>query len=283
MLLLNLAACFGITSCFVAGTVVDTPGGPRRIETLVVGDTVWAFDVATLRRVARPVTAVHSSHVTAVRRIALDDRVLTCSGEHPLWSSGAWVAAKELAADSPVHVWNGRECTEQRVVSVTDEPGPIRVFNISVDGEETYFANGVLVHNKSIAFPDTARPFPHTGLDTADDLVQGDTRDFDEQMKGAYGVWQQTRDGEVVCRFSWPAIGVTALDDCASCLHAWSVEFAPGSTTEGDCAEFPLEDGADISALGGPLEQGIGIGWDGQDHWLRIDGAWEIWPEEIAE
>lgn len=280
MLLLTLAACFGIGSCFVAGTLVDTPDGPRPIESLAVGDTVFAFDVATLRRVERAVTATHRSHVTAVRRIALEDRVLTCSGEHPFWSGGAWVAAKDLVAGAPVHVWSGRECTQKRIVSVTDEAGPIRVFNISVAGEETYFANGVLVHNKTIISPGQP-PMLDTAFDTAEpELTAGETRDFDDQMTGMYSVWQRADEGVTVCEFGWPAIGVAELDDCDACLHAWSVEFAPGSTIEGDCAEYPLDDGDDISALNGPLEQGIGIGWDGQDHWLRLDGAWQIWEAE---
>lgn len=37
------AACL---SCFVAGTLVSTPDGPRPIESLRVGDLVWSYALA---------------------------------------------------------------------------------------------------------------------------------------------------------------------------------------------------------------------------------------------
>lgn len=278
MLLFQLSACFGFNSCFVAGTRVDTPTGPRPIEALAVGDVVWAFDVTSLRRVERRVTARHRNTVTATRRITVGERVIAgVSAEHPFWSDGAWVPAKDLVSGSPVHLWNGVEASERRIDAIVDEAGPIEVFNITVDGEETYFAEGVLVHNKSILIGHTGR-HDTARHDTGEHTEYGETRDLDETLRGTYSVWSKdTRTQELTCEFGFPTIGVSPIDGCADCTYAWSVEFAEGSTTEGDCSELGLEDGADISALGGPLYQGVGIGWDGRDHWLYLDDAWEIW------
>lgn len=282
MLLLQLSACFGTTSCFVAGTRVDTPAGPRAIETLTVGDTVWAFDVTTLRRVERRITALHRNTVTSTRRITVGERLIAgVSGEHPFWSDGAWVAARSLQVGSPVHVWNGVETSESRIVVILDEAGPVEVFNITVEGEETYFAEGVLVHNKLVHNKSPG----HTGrFDTARDdtglveLIYGETRDLDDTLRGTYSVWSRdTATQELTCEFSYPTIGVSPHEGCAECEYAWSVEFSEGSTTAGDCSDLGLEDGATITALGGPLYQGVGLGW--ADEWMiEADDGWAPWP-----
>ncbi|MCP4807118.1 MAG: hypothetical protein GY913_14895 [Proteobacteria bacterium] len=279
MLLLQLSACFGTSFCFVAGTRVDTPTGPRPIETLAVGDTVWAFDVTTLRRVERRITALHRNTVTSTRRVTVGDRLIAgVSGEHPFWSDGAWVEARSLQVGSPVHVWNGVEASERRIDVILDEAGPIEVFNISVEGEETYFAEGVLVHNKSVAFIDTARP--HTGgSDTGlVELEHGETRDLDDTLRGTYSVWSKdTATQELTCEFSYPTIGVSPHEGCPECEYAYSVEFADGSTTAGDCSELGFVDGDDITVLGGPLYQGVGLGW--ADEWMiEADDGWAPWP-----
>jgi len=74
--------------CVLEGSLVDTPQGPRRIESLGVGDLVD--------------NAVGTGRVTAVRRVErqiltrltlVDGRQLICSPEHPVLTSWSWLPA----------------------------------------------------------------------------------------------------------------------------------------------------------------------------------------------
>jgi hypothetical protein len=73
--------------------------------------------------------------------------------EHPFWEAEqrAWVRAGDLRAGSPVAMLRGSEIVPSTVGSVRAEElaEPVAVYNLTVDGEENYFAAGVLVHNKS--------------------------------------------------------------------------------------------------------------------------------------
>jgi hypothetical protein len=149
------AACL---SCFVAGTLVSTPDGPRPIESLRVGDLVWSYALAEGRPIARPLIAIHHALVREARRVELDDgRVIQgVTPEHPVFSpkTGLYLPVSRLSEGDTVATYrDGDEhalATVARVVA-TEVPTPtIQVFNLSVGGDDqNYFADGVLVHNKS--------------------------------------------------------------------------------------------------------------------------------------
>jgi len=152
------AAC---NDCLVEGTPVLTPNGARPIEQLAVGDAVWSWSVGEGQRVARRVTRVLKSSADHYLSVELDDgRRLSLTDAHPLWcpSSSAWQVAGSLAVGAAVWVVDetgaGRSAA---VVSVVRHAGPASVVNLSVDGDENYLAQGVLVHNKSLK---------HSGIDS---------------------------------------------------------------------------------------------------------------------
>ncbi len=149
------AACL---SCFVAGTLVSTPDGPRPIESLRVGDLVWSYALAEGRPVARPLIAIHTALVREARRVALDDGqvIRGVTPEHPVFSPTTrlyFPVSRLREGDSVATYREGAEHALATVASVvaTEVPTPtIQVFNLSVGGEDqNYFADGVLVHNKS--------------------------------------------------------------------------------------------------------------------------------------
>lgn len=149
--LVPLAGC-PMMNCFVRGTRVDTPGGGVAIEALAIGDEVWAFDEHTRERVVAEVTALHRSPAKRVATLRVGDRVIAgVTEEHPFYDAerGQWVPARELAAGAPLVLCVNGQTRPVPLAAIEWRDEDIEVFNLSVGGPETYFAEGVLVHNKS--------------------------------------------------------------------------------------------------------------------------------------
>jgi hypothetical protein len=120
--------------CIVAGTLIDTPSGPRAIETLASGDEVW-----TRGRALGRVVATHPSWALEHLEIVMDDgRVLRATAEHPVATGAGWTRAGSLRVG-------------EGIVSIRVVRGPVRVYDLEVEPDPTFFAGGVLVHNKTPA------------------------------------------------------------------------------------------------------------------------------------
>jgi len=150
----GLSGCF-MGSCFVAGTRVATPGGPRPIDGLKRGDVVWAWSAAEGARVQRRVEAVHRTLGQVVCRVEVGDRVIPgVTPEHPFFhvDAGEFVAFRDLPTDALLLTVVEGEPVSARIseLQITEHLEPcVIVYNLTVEGpEHTYFAEGVLVHNK---------------------------------------------------------------------------------------------------------------------------------------
>jgi hypothetical protein len=167
-------------SCFVAGTLVATPGGPRPIESLAAGDEVWAFDVNTMRRARRRVEALHRASAREVRSVRAGDLfVRGVTPSHPVYAParGAFVPLRELRVGDAVLGFDGEAATPRAVEGVDARERPaadVDVYNLTVEGpEHTYFADGLLVHNK---LPPPCAPFaPREVNRPAEPLPRGTT------------------------------------------------------------------------------------------------------------
>ena len=81
-----------VDECFVEGTQVQTPTGPKAIETLRAGDMVYTSNgVAPIRTVKRR----ESADIVEVK-LRNGERI-TCTGEHPFFTDVGWVAARNLS------------------------------------------------------------------------------------------------------------------------------------------------------------------------------------------
>ena len=166
--LLLLAAPLGCggndsTSCFGAGTRIATPDGEVAIETLQVGQQVLAYDERSGAVVMSTVTAVFRHEASRLGHLTLaDGHALRVTAEHPIYCprTHSYRPASELSAGEAL----------LRLASCQSEAGAPRslqlettmlrqplarlpetqtVYNISVATYENYFADGLLVHNKS--------------------------------------------------------------------------------------------------------------------------------------
>lgn len=137
-----------IFTCIAVGTAIDTPEGPRAIESLHEGDAVWGFDPRTRERVITHVRASVRSH--ADRVIALSSS-LRVTPRHPVMiASGQFVEAGQLSAQSEIVFGDGHVASP-----MISESSPTDVIELSVDEPHTYIAAGVVVHNKAVATPES--------------------------------------------------------------------------------------------------------------------------------
>ncbi|MGP0064670.1 MAG: polymorphic toxin-type HINT domain-containing protein [Isosphaeraceae bacterium] len=143
----RLLATFGRAhdACFGAGTMVETFTGPRRIESLRLGDRVLSQDTRTGALSYQPVVAVHHNPPNETLRIRLSGESIVATGIHRFWKAGdGWIMARDLKAGDFVRIVGGTA----RIVRV--EPDAVQpVYNLNVASNRDFFvANpGLLVHD----------------------------------------------------------------------------------------------------------------------------------------
>jgi hypothetical protein len=140
------------TTCFTAGTMIDTPRGKVAIETLKIGDVVYSFDIDAQQVMSSKVTATFAHANQPVGKLNVGDRVLNLTANHPLYvaNSKQWLRADEINNQDVLLVKSQQNHLEQIKVKQKFKSleSTANVYNIEVEGNHNYFAEGILVHNK---------------------------------------------------------------------------------------------------------------------------------------
>ena len=144
--------------CFVAGTQVTMQSGfTKDIEDLQSGDTVLSYNVNEDAFVDRKVETLLRGTTDKLFTIKTENSYFKgVTAEHPFYQPdlNAWTPVHELEEGDRVLVSRHGRTRYERVLGLNKEwlERPVDVFNLSVEGpEHNYFANDILVHNKSIA------------------------------------------------------------------------------------------------------------------------------------
>lgn len=170
---------FPYTTCFLAGTKIDTPNGEVNIEDIKEGDIVYSYDIERKRKVTREVSAIDHRHTVGDHKDAclklgyLDGGVfdliidgeeagLRFTPEHPFYTEDGWRAMSPIQEQEP---W----LSEQKDIKILERgskvlidgiwseiqdfkfhitPDETPVYNFTVPGTNTYIAEKTVVHNK---------------------------------------------------------------------------------------------------------------------------------------
>ena len=140
---------FGISYCFVAGTLVTTEDGQKPIEKIEVGDKVLSEDETTGEVAVKTVTETYVNETDELIHIGVNGETISATPTHPFYVDKlGWTLARSLRAGDVLVLSNGELVTVEWVQHEILE-SPIKVYNFEVQDFHTYFVgeNGVFVHN----------------------------------------------------------------------------------------------------------------------------------------
>jgi Domain of unknown function (DUF4157)/Pretoxin HINT domain len=136
--------------CFVAGTPVATPTGPRAIESLAAGDTVLAFDFQSETFAPALVVGLHQASADRLVRVTLDGEEIQATRRHPFWveSLQGWVEARALETGMHVKTLHGPAVIER---VETGRFADTATFNLHIERLSTFCVGpGAVVHNEGV-------------------------------------------------------------------------------------------------------------------------------------
>jgi hypothetical protein len=184
----------------VAGTPVVMAGGYHKfIDTIQVGDTVLAWNEDTRQIFPTPVVEAlhHEETMQTLFDIELENRgKFTVNDSHPMY-----VAEDErfiLSRELPARFVNGKPTTflgnnnePVKLVSLRIHRERCKVYNLHVQGRgekgHTYFANGIVVHNKGCFVAGTPVVMAGGYHQSIDSIQSGDTiLAWNEETKGMF-------------------------------------------------------------------------------------------------
>jgi hypothetical protein len=145
--MLHLGGCPFIVRCVAEHSAIATPNGDRPIESLRVGDEVWTLSEAGDREVGRVQRITSHLDRRTLELTTRDGHTVVVSPTQPLLVEEQWIPAAMIGTSDSIAADDGPTA----VVSVMENAEPVRVFDLTVEPNGNFFANGILAHNKSFA------------------------------------------------------------------------------------------------------------------------------------
>lgn len=135
--------------CLAGHSLISTEAGEIPIEVLHnmpegTWPKVWSFNEETHEVELKCIRATRRINDRPVVEVTTNNgNVLTCTPDHRVYSEGEWVAAKDLGGR--VLLEDGT--STQAVTQVKPMEAHVPVYDIEVEGNHNFFAEGILVHN----------------------------------------------------------------------------------------------------------------------------------------
>jgi len=134
--------------CFTEGTLVLTSQGYKQTESIIVGDSVWAYSdslhVLKLQKVIHIFTQTFDQYFA----VYFGGEKLEVTHEHPFYISGRWTKAQDLHTGDTLTTFEGRRLLIDSVRFIQSSKA-LTVYNFTVERYHTYYVSesNVLVHN----------------------------------------------------------------------------------------------------------------------------------------
>ena len=133
------------SSCFVDGVQVElVDGSEKNVSEISVGDEVKTDKGDGV------VTKIYPSKAGGQKLYGFNDKEPFVTEAHPFMTQDGWKKISEVTEGDTLYR-NGKGIVTVESITSKDIPEDTPVYNFHVDGHETYFADGYLVHNKTYA------------------------------------------------------------------------------------------------------------------------------------
>jgi Pretoxin HINT domain len=132
--------------CFVASTLIWVSDTLKAIETIKVGDFVYAFDTLKNKLLQRKVAKAYKREVDKLIIIGAGKQAIYTTLEHPFYIRNHWVKAQDLLIGDTLTTLNNKLST---ISTISKVDTLVNVYNFTVEQDHDYFVgkDGVLVHN----------------------------------------------------------------------------------------------------------------------------------------
>ena len=141
-----------VDECFPKGTKIQTLNGQKDISTLKNGEYVWSYNYGSKIFECNKITHLfkHKSHKLVDIKLC-NGNVITCTSNHPFYiGNGEYEQASKLVGKEIFFPKLNNEDSlfdKQKVKAIEYKKGDCFVYNIEVENNNNYIANGALVHN----------------------------------------------------------------------------------------------------------------------------------------
>lgn len=140
----------GVRDCFPGDALVWTPGGAVRMDSVAVGQIVLGLDSSGCVVPTEVVRVVRHRRPHPILQVVSSQEELSffATKRHPVRTLRGWVRVKGLRpGDKLSYVNEGGEvrCHEVLGVEATERSEP--VFNLVVDGDNTFLVKGCVAHS----------------------------------------------------------------------------------------------------------------------------------------
>jgi len=141
---------WGSFLCFLAGTrIAMADGSYKNIENIKVGDMVKSYDVTNKRLERARVTKLyHHSKDEMSDYYLIINKSLGVTPNHPLHINGRWGHAEDAKVGDLLFGMDGSNVSITSIEKVFQQTP---TYNLEIEGQETYFVNGVLALQKIAA------------------------------------------------------------------------------------------------------------------------------------
>ena len=131
--------------CFSEGTMIEMIDGQLPIEQIKMGDIVKTFNIETNKVETSTVTKTFI-HPDVIDELIINKKIKTTSN-HPFYINKKWVEAGDLnIGDDLLHL----DGSKHKITNIELNTNKQTVYNFEVQGTHNYFAEGYLVHNKTM-------------------------------------------------------------------------------------------------------------------------------------
>jgi Pretoxin HINT domain/Annexin len=141
-----------VVPCFPPDTLVKTPVGDRKIQDVVPGDLVYAYDMVSQQVRSSPVLHIWENWTEYLVQLELEGgEHLAATRSHPFWvgNQSKWINAEHLDPNTTLQNLNNQPV---KITSVHLSAAVTATYNLEVDETHTYYVGqqGVLVHNSDL-------------------------------------------------------------------------------------------------------------------------------------